>query len=41
MRGKVEIKEPEREVRELRRVNDIPKFATAAFGVELDRRDNK
>ncbi|GAA1224452.1 transposase [Pseudonocardia alaniniphila] len=35
------IKELEREVRELRRANDILKSAAAFFGAELDRRGNR
>jgi transposase len=35
------LKQLEREVRELRRANEILKFAAALFGAELDRRPSR
>jgi len=38
---RVRMKELEREIRELRRANEILKSAAAFFGAELDRRERK
>jgi transposase len=38
---RVRLKELEREIRELRRANEILKSAAAFFGAELDRRERR
>ena len=38
---RIRVKELEREVRELRRVNEILKAAAAFFGAELDRKQKR
>jgi transposase-like protein len=38
---RVRLKELEREIRELKRANEILKSAAAFFGAELDRRERR